>query len=160
MPSIASNVAGLVAPLGATMLLGKTDHHVLYRYCAVGMFLQLALVLLCLRDEKEDKEADKSPKDIEGVPDQTNEEQFVQELVALLKHRNYDLDSAKSQKIIMAIAKRSFPYLSCDGGDCEKLVEELHITDCKKAQAKMKRRTIVRQSSALVAGTDVTQLGD
>mgnify|MGYP000431931215 CR=1 FL=1 len=171
MPTIAASIAGLLAPIASTELLAKTNYHVLYRCASSVLVLQLALVLLAplaLCGEGEDvvvdKKATKATEDYEEAQfGHMTEEQFVIELVGLLKHRNYDLGSPKCQKIIMAIAHRSFPYLSSedDGGEeCKKLLEELKIADCDVAQCKIRRQSIARRVSCKLTASQLTQLGE
>ena len=106
------------------------------------------------------KGAAKATTDYEEA--QLTEEQFIQELVGLLKHRNYNLNCAKSQRIILAIAERSFPYLGCDddGGELTKLLQELKIADCDATQCKMRRQSIARRVSCKLTAAQLTQLGE
>ncbi|KAL9185541.1 hypothetical protein ACHAXT_003318 [Thalassiosira profunda] len=163
MPTIAASVAGLLSPIASTELLAKTNHHVMYLVASGVLFVQLVLVLSALRGAGEgivvDKKATKATGDYEEA--QWTEEQFIQELVGLLKHRHYNLNCAKSQKIIMAIAERSFPYLGHDddGEELKRLLLELKIADCNVTQCKMRRQSIARRVSCKLTAAQLTQLG-
>mmetsp|Transcript_23766 Transcript_23766/g.70267 ORF Transcript_23766/g.70267 Transcript_23766/m.70267 type:complete len:564 (-) Transcript_23766:96-1787(-) len=169
MPTIAASIAGLFSPIVSSELLSKTNHEVLYRCASVVLLLQLILVLSFLRgDEKQeeivlDGKAAKAKKEEEEAPmARMAEEQFVQELVAVLKHRKYDLDCPRAQKIVMAITLRSFPYLSYTDSDneCGQLLEELKIAQCEETWCKIKRGSIAKRTSCELAASHLTQLGE
>lgn len=162
MPTIAASIAGFLSPIASTEILSKTNHQILYRFASAVLLLQLALVLSFLREEDVmvDGKAAKAAEEV-GIGPRT-EAQFVQELVAVLKHRNYKLTCPRSQKIIMEITQRSFPYLSSDnyGEECKQLLEELKIVESEKAQCKIRRRSIARRVSCKLAAAQLTQLGE
>mmetsp|Transcript_5211 Transcript_5211/g.9562 ORF Transcript_5211/g.9562 Transcript_5211/m.9562 type:complete len:207 (+) Transcript_5211:2-622(+) len=169
MTTIAASIAGLFSPIASTELLSKTNHETLHR-CASGVLLmQLVLVVVFLRgDDAEEVLVDtNATKANEGEYQEVGagpmtEEQFVQELATVLKHRNYNLRCPRSQKIIMEITTRSFPYLTCGEYDeeCKKLLDELKISECEETKCKIRRGSIARRASCRLAAAQLTQLGE
>jgi len=168
MPSIASNIAGLISPIASSEILERTNQQTLYRSASGLLLLQLIIVLSFLRGEKRedeivvDEKATITPEEEEEAAIECkSEEQFVQELVAMLKHRNYNLKCPMAQQLVMAIARRSFPYLSCDqyDKDRDQLLDEMKLTPCEKAQCKIRRGIIAKRTKCKLAAAQLTQLG-
>lgn len=167
MPSIAANIAGLLSPIASSEFLERRNHETLYRIASAVLLMQLILVLSFLRGEAEelilvDEKDATMTKEGEAAIGYMGEEQFVQELVAMLKQRNYDLKCPGTQSVVMAIARRSFPYLSCAQYDKERdqLLDELKLTPCEKTQCKIRRGIIAKRTLYKLAASQLTQLGE
>lgn len=166
MISIAANIAGLLSPIASSEILAMTNYATLYRIASCFVLFQLvwAVSFLKSKSDRGEKKAPERAKTIETEVGHMNEEEFLAEFARTLKHRNYNLRCPRTQRAILAITKRSFPYLNDAGCRNEEevchLFDELNLTECREQQSKSRKMSIAKSTSCRMAASQLTQLGE
>mmetsp|Transcript_11543 Transcript_11543/g.21965 ORF Transcript_11543/g.21965 Transcript_11543/m.21965 type:complete len:607 (-) Transcript_11543:129-1949(-) len=134
VPNAAINLGEVVGPIASTKMLVAFSYTMMFRILCVLLGAQL-LVSLCFHRTAVPKEEDEEHDDLMEHPRYSEEEfeDFLKEFfVKLLKERNYPLGDRNTQKAVLEMAVRSYPFLRSKGkgnkSDVKRLMNELNMS--------------------------------